>query len=97
MKFLILLTSFQEEIKLCEPVHGNLITSIWSSLVDPDGAQTDTFTEFFWAAIAISLQYTPAPPRWGGYSWVRILIIISELVLIFVFAVIKKYSRVECE
>jgi hypothetical protein len=63
MKFLILLTSFQEEIKLCEPVHGNLITSIWSSLVDPDGAQTDTFTEFFWAAIAISLQYTPAPPR----------------------------------
>jgi hypothetical protein len=73
MKFLILLTSFQEEIKLCEPVHGNLITSIWSSLVDPDGAQTDTFTEFFWAAIAISLQYTPAPPRWGEYSWVRIM------------------------
>jgi hypothetical protein len=68
MKFLIFLTSFQEEIKLCEPVHGNLITSNWSSLVDPDGAQIDTFTEFFWAAIAISLQYTPAPPRCGGYS-----------------------------
>jgi hypothetical protein len=41
--------------------------------VDPDGAQTDTFIDFFWAAIAISLQYTPAPPRRGGYSWVRIM------------------------
>jgi hypothetical protein len=73
MNFLIFLTNFQEEIKLCEPAHGNSIISISSSLVDPDGAQTDTFTEFFWAAIAISLQYTPAPPRWGEYSWVRIM------------------------
>jgi hypothetical protein len=73
MNCLIFLTNFQEEIKLCEPVHGNAIISIWSSLVDPDGAQTDTLTEFFWAAIAISLQYTPAPPRRGGYSWVRIM------------------------
>ena len=74
INFLISLTNFQEEIKLCEPAQGSSSISISSSLVDPVGAQTDTFLECFWAAIAISLQYTPAPPRWGGYSWVTIMI-----------------------
>ena len=64
----------QEQVQSCEPLIGIFTIFVFSEPVILVGPSTRTKCPAFSAACTSSSQYTPAPPRMGGYSIVNKLI-----------------------
>ena len=64
----------QEQVQSCEPLIGIFTIFVFSEPFILVGPSTRTKCPAFSAACTSSSQYTPAPPRMGGYSIVNKLI-----------------------